>query len=128
MNVDGNGIQILGGRKRTQDSRTQTQPATLKFVHLTEQDLFRRQAGKCFYCFQPMFPAPHSAKYPTGWTRDHFFPKEAGNELTSNTVLAHKDCNYHKNNDAPTAKEMKRFKALYLGNNLTEIFGKGAQK
>lgn len=46
------------------------------------------------------------------------------NILESNMVLACRTCNNGKDNDAPTVKEMERFRALYLlEKDLSGIFG-----
>lgn len=124
--VDRNGIRVLQHKKHI--VRKLVQPETLRQEPLTERDLYRRQNGKCFYCLDPLDPAAHSMKYPEGWTRDHFFPASYGNDLAGNMVLACKLCNSGKSSDAPSAKEIKKFKMLYAGDNLSALFGKGACK
>lgn len=123
-----NGIPIHVCVKSEPPPLPMIQPEALKIANLGVPDLYRRQNGKCFYCLNPMFPAPvQPPKYYNGWTRDHFFPKIFGNVLQGNMVLSCRRCNEEKDNLAPTTAEVKRFKNLYRGLNLATIFGKGAQ-
>jgi hypothetical protein len=123
-----NGIPILMSKTKNKTLKRQHKRhediLNGKNIVLSERELYVRQNGCCFYCFNPMSPAPYSKKYLDGWTRDHFYPKMFNNHLESNMVLACRTCNKGKDNDAPLIKEMDRFRAIYLlEKDLGGIFG-----
>ena len=123
--VTKNGIPVLAYKKTLVP--TAKKPKKLVTPILSERDLYKRQNGKCFYCFTFLFPAPHSkVRYPDGWTRDHLYPSSAKNALCGNMVLACWQCNQNKDDNPPSLKAVEKFKILCAGTPLVPIFGKGA--
>ncbi len=76
--------------------------------------LYMAQRGLCFYCRVPMAPQKQQkGKHERfGWSRDHFDPKQNGNGIPGNVVLAHPPCNNAKGDREPMANERWRFEML----------------
>lgn len=82
--------------------------------HVDFRLLYLAQEGRCFYCDRPMNPEPATGSRATGrgWTKDHFYPKSAGNGLVRNVVMACLRCNGIKGSINPTAEQQSSFDAL----------------
>jgi hypothetical protein len=76
--------------------------------------LYWAQTGRCFHCNEPMDAGQHRRANPSGWTREHVFPKSrGGRSLENNFVLAHVDCNNRRGSRHPNDAEIVRAMRLY---------------
>ena len=74
--------------------------------------LYMVQKGLCFYCGRPIQPRHKSRREKIGWTKDHFYPRSAGNVIIGNCVMACQACNLKKGSREPTDDEIRRFNHL----------------
>lgn len=82
-------------------------PSYVAYARIDRGQFIQAQGGCCFYCGEPF----SKKRRPT---RDHFFPRCAGNGLFLNKVYAHAQCNCAKGSREPNREEIQRFKVLYL--------------
>jgi 5-methylcytosine-specific restriction endonuclease McrA len=81
---------------------------------VSSDPVFVAQAGRCFYCGQPMRNrgSKRGAVPPGAATRDHLIPRSAkvfGGLDAINHVWAHQRCNVAKGSRLPTRDQAARF-------------------
>lgn len=88
--------------------------STVFVANPSDEDLYAAQKGCCLSCRAKIDPQRHSKENPSGYTRDHIFPRSRGNTLLGNKVLVCQPCNVQKGNAAPTAQYLHRALTLYM--------------
>lgn len=80
---------------------------------IADEELLKNQDGRCFYCYRAMVKS-NGIQSLRMQTKDHFFPRYHGFDLTGNKVFACAKCNNSdKGSRYPTLQEIYRFVKLH---------------